>query len=281
MSLQKIKQFFSNVFDFIAVINRHNIFLFSSSLSYYTALALAPFLLILLKIGSLLGRSTQDELIFQAEFIFGEDVGKIMEMIFKNVNEGINLASISGILGVVTILLSVSVVYMQLRYSLDVINDDYNPDANKGFKAYVLERLFLMLVVIGTAILFLLSIFISNIVKFFAGDMIEQVLLGKILLMALNLLINVGLFFSVYYFIPSHRPRFNHAFKMALFSSVFFLVGKTLIGLYLENVAGHSVYGAAGTLLVFLVWAYYSAFTLFLSVELFLFVEHKKLKPHH
>ena len=67
----------------------------------------------------------------------------------------------------------------------------------------------------------------------------------------------------------------NPAVQIALFTSVAFIFGKILMGLYFKNIAMSSVYGAAGTLLVFLIWAYYSSFMLFLSLELYLF-----LHPH-
>lgn len=262
--------------EFIKVINRHNIFSFSSSLSYYAALALAPFLLILLKVGSVLGQDKQDDLVFQAEFIFGEDVANIIQMIFSNINEGVSLASISGIIGIIFLLLTVSVFFIELRYSLDYIKGDYDPDNTKTILEFIMERLFLMLVVIGTAVLFFLSIFIANILKHFAGEAMDKHIVGKILLIILNFVLSIGLFTAVYFFVPSKKAKITDAIKMAIFTSVFFLIGKILIGLYLDRIAGNSVYGAAGALLVFLVWAFYSSFTLFLSMELFLFIQSGK-----
>lgn len=272
-----LSAFLSSGKEFVNVINRHNIFSFSSSLSYYSALALAPFLLILLKVGSLLGQDKQEELVFQAEFILGGDVAKVIQMIFSNINEGVNLASLSGLVGVIFLLLTVSMVFIELRYSLDFIKGDYNPDKTKTIKELIKERLSLMVVVIGTAVLFFLSIFLSNIVKFFAGEEMDQYLGGKIALIILNFIISAGLFTAVYFFVPSKKTKISDALKMAIFTSFFFLIGKILIGLYLEKVAGNSVYGAAGSLLAFLVWTYYSSFILFLSMELFLFIQSKKM----
>lgn len=280
MSLHKIKNIANHALIFNSIINRHNIYQFSASLSYYAALALAPFLLILLKIGSLLGRDTQVEIIYQAQFIMGPDVAQIMDLIFKNINKEQNLASLSGLIGIATLLLTSSVVILQLRYSLDVINGDYDPELEKTFKAHVVERLRLMIAVIATAALFFLSIFISNIIKHFAGGIIEYHLIGQIFLILLNLIINIGLFSAVYRFVPTKKPKLIHAFKMSIFTSFFFLIGKTFISYYLENVASHSVYGAAASLLIFLIWAYYSSFIIFISAELFLFLESQKSKPH-
>lgn len=262
--------------EFIKVIIKHNIFSISSSLSYYAALALAPFLLILLKVGSVLGQDRQKELASQAEFIFGADVGNIIQIIFSNINKGVSLASISGIVGIIFLLMTVSFFFSELRYSLNYIKGDYDPSNTKTIKEFIKEKLFLMVVVIGTAVLFFLSIFIANIVKHFAGEAMDKHLEGKIFLIVLNFVLSVVLFMAVYFFVPSQKTKIKEAVKMAIFTSVFFLIGKILIGLYMERVAGNSVYGAAGALLVFMVWAFYSSFILFLSMELFLFIQSEK-----
>jgi membrane protein len=274
---KKVLSMYTNGREFISIINRHNIFSFSASLSYYAALALAPFLLILLKVGSLIGQDAQDDLIFQAEFILGEDAGRIVSIVFDNINQGISFASFSGIIGVVILLFTISVLLLQLRLSMDVIKGDYDPNKNKDVWDIVKERLFIMLLVIGLSVLFFLSLFFSNIVKYFAGDQMANHWWGQMVLIGSNFLINLAFFTALYYFIPSNRQPLNHAYKMGLLTSVCFLLGKIFIGLYLERIAGNSVYGAAGSLLVFLVWAYYSSFIMFFSMELFLFFHDKKI----
>jgi membrane protein len=226
------KNFYFKIQDFILLILKHNIFFHASAISYYAALAIAPFLLILLQVGALLGNRLQSELISQTYFVLGPEVGKITEMIFSNANEGINFASMSGIIGGGTLLF--------------------------------------------TAVLFFLSLFVSNIVKYLAGTDMEEGIWGLIVSNFLSFLINMMMFSAVYYFAPTRTPKLKAAVKMAIFTSVAFIFGKILMGLYFKNVAMSSVYGAAGTLLVFLVWAYYSSFTMFLSVEGFLFLHQEK-----
>lgn len=272
------KNFYFKTQDFIFLILKHNIFFHASSISYYAALSIAPFLLILLQVGALLGNRLQSELISQTYFVLGPEVGKITEMIFSNANEGINFASISGIIGGGTLLFTASIVFIQLRFSLDNIYGYYDPEVSRSFTDIVKERLFSMVVVIFTAVLFFLSLFVSNIVKYVAGADMEEGVWGQIISNFLSFLINMMMFSAVYYFAPTRTPRLKSAFKMAIFTSVAFIFGKILMGLYFKNVAMSSVYGAAGTLLVFLVWAYYSSFTMFLSVEGFLFLHREK--PH-
>ena len=266
------KFFYFKIKDFIFLILKHNIFFHSSAISYYAALSIAPFLLILLQVGALLGNRLQSELISQTYFMLGPEVGKITEMIFSNANEGINLASISGIVGGATLLFTASIVFVQLRFTLDNIYGHYDPELSRSFLEIVKERILSMLVVILTAVLFFLSLFVSNLVKFMAGAGADEGIMALIVSNTLSFIINMMMFTAIYYFAPTHTPKLKSAAKMAVFTSVAFIFGKILMGLYFKNVALSSVYGAAGTLLVFLVWAYYSSFTMFLSVEGFLFL---------
>lgn len=276
-----IYRFFTSFKEFVYLILKHNIFFHASSISYYAALAIAPFFLILLQVGALLGSTLQSELIGQIYYVLGPEVGKISKMIFNNANEEINLASISGIVGAVILLFTASIVFLQLRFSLDVIYGDHDPDHSRSLRDIFKERIFSMGIVAGSAVLFFISLFIANIVNYFVGDDLVSSMLGVILANLLSFMINLMIFTALYYFAPSKTPDFTSALKPAIFTSVAFVFGKILMGLYFKNVAINSVYGATGTLLVFLVWAYYSAFILFLSLEGFLFLnpQHRRDQP--
>lgn len=263
---------FIKIRNFIFLILKHNIFFHASAISYYAALSIAPFLLILLQVGALLGNRLQSELISQTYFVLGPEVGRVTEMIFSNANEGINFASISGIIGGATLLFTASIVFIQLRFSLDTIYGHYDPELSRSFMEIVKERIFSMLVVIMTAVLFFLSLFVSNIVKYVVGTDMDEGVWGLIVSNTLSFIINMMMFSAVYYFAPTRTPKLSSAVKMAVFTSVAFIFGKILMGLYFKNIAMSSVYGAAGSLLVFLVWAYYSSFTMFLSVEGYLYL---------
>ena len=274
--ISQIHRFYHGIKEFIILILKHNIFFHASAISYYAALAIAPFLLILLQIGALLGTRLQSELISQTYYVLGPEVGKISEMIFNNANEGVNLASISGFVGVIILLFTASIVFLQMRFSLDTIYGDHNPNLSRSFNEVFKERLFSMGIVVGGAVLFFISLFIATIVNYFVGADMEDNILGVIFTNFMSFMINLMIFTALYYYAPSRTPDFPSALKPAVFTSVAFVFGKILLGLYFKNVAINSVYGATGTLLVFLIWAYYSAFTLFISLEGFLF-----LNPDH
>lgn len=266
------KSFTTRVKNLASKVSEDNLFLLASSISYYSALAIAPFMLILLGVASLVGVGVQGKIIEMATG-FSPEVGKMIELIFANVNEGVNFGSISGIIGVIILLSTASLVFLQLRYSLDVIYGYFNPNASRGVWQIVREKLFAMFFVLMTGVFFIVSTTLPGLVSFFLGQENEKYLLYRALALALNIFIYVVMFWGIHIFTPSRRPKAMMAFKMALLSTAFFILGNILLASYLKGVASNSIYGAAGSLLVFLTWTYYTSFTLFLSVEVFLYLK--------
>lgn len=103
------------------------------------------------------------------------------------------------------------------------------------------------------------------------GPGIKEPLLTRLLVLVANFCLYFLLFVGLHHTAPTVRPRITESVKMAALSAVFFIIGNILLSKYLKTVAANSVYGAAGTLLVFLVWAFYSSITIFLSAEVFLY----------
>ncbi len=242
-----------------------NLFLLSSSVSYYSALGLAPFFLIVLYVAALVGKTTQERIVEKASVVFSPEVGDMIALIFMNAKEGIDIGTISGIIGAFVLLFTASLVFLQFRYALDVIYGFWTPEVTKPVRTFFIERFFAMVAVIIGATLLIASFSLTT----FVDDIFGQY---RNLVLVANFFLYICMFMGLHYFTPSRRPRKKHAFKMAILSSVFFMIGNVLLASYLKKVAADSVYGAAGTLLVFLVWTFYSSFTVFLSVEVFLYL---------
>ena len=204
---------------------------------------------------------------------FSPEVGKMIELIFANVNEGVSFGSISGIVGVVILLSTASLVFLQLRYSLDVIYGNFNPHLKKSIMDTVKEKLFAMLFVFMTGIFFIAAALLPSLVNFFLGVGNVDYDFYRALAVGINIIVYIAMFWGIHYFTPTKRPHYFEALKMGCLSAVFFLIGNILLASYLKGVASNSIYGAAGSLLVFLTWTYYTSFTLFLSVEVFLYLK--------
>lgn len=246
-----------------------NLFLLASSVSYYSALAIAPFLLILLGVASLIGGDIQERVIILSTE-FSPEAGKMIQIIFNNVNEGVSVGSISGIIGIIVLLWTASLVFLQLRYAFDVIYGYHNPQASLSIGSAIKERLFAMMVVVLSGMFLIISSSLPGVVQFFLERSVNYYLY-KAIAFCFNILVYVIMFSALHFYAPSKRPGKRESLKMGLVSSLFFLFGNFFLTGYLKGVAVSSIYGAAGSLLVFLMWTYYSSFTLFLSSELFLF----------
>lgn len=250
-----------------------NLFLLSSSVSYYSALAIAPFLLILLAVASLIGEDVQTKVINLCTE-FSPEVGTMTKIIFNNVNEGVDIGSISGILGLIIILWTASLVFLQLRFSFDVIYRHHNPLTPISLVSFVKERIFAMAVVIISGVFLIISASLPGLVAYYLKDH-SNIILYRVFAFLLNVFTYVMTFWLIQYYAPSKKPRKRDALIMSILSSVFFILGNMLLARYF-SIASSSIYGAAASLLVFLIWVFYSSFTLFLSAEIFLFYERSK-----
>lgn len=256
-------------------IDRHNLFLLSSSISYYAALGLAPLLLIILGIASLIGEDIQQGILSQVSMIAPELKGAL-EMVLDNLQSRVDLGSISGIVGLGFLVFLASLLFVQLRYSLDVIYGDMDVHKQKTVKEILKSRGILMLVAMGMCTLFALSLLINPIFNFFMGNAFENEFIKNALQVLLNFCILFVLFTGMYFITPTKKKRLRDCAQMSLLTSAAFLFGNILIGLYMKNFALNSLYGAAGAFLIFLLWTFYSSLTLFMSVEVFEFLKRKK-----
>lgn len=263
------KSWTTRVKNLVDKIFKDDLFLLSSSISYYSALAIAPFLLILLGVAALIGSDVQDKVVDMA-VKFSPQVGDLVSILFNNVNQGVNFGSISGIIGIIILLSTASMVFLQMRYSLDVIYGYFSINASKTILQTIKERLFAMLVVFCAGVFFIVASSLPGIVRYLFGP---KNFFFQFAAFGMNFIIFVAMFWLIHYVCPTRRPGKREAFKMAFLSSMFFIVGNILLASYLKGVASSSIYGAAGALLIFLIWTYYSAFTMFLSVEVFLFLK--------
>ncbi len=248
-----------------------NLFLLSSSVSYYSALAIAPFLLIILAVASLIGDEVQNKVIGWASD-FSPAVGQMIKIIFENIKEGVNLGSFSGILGLIILFWTASLVFIQMRYSMDVIYGFFDVKDNKSIWVTLWDKLFAMFVVFMAGLFLIVTSSLPGLVQFFFKSD-ENYYLLKTMAFVVNFIIYIWMFWCILFFTPSKRPGKREALKMSVLSSLFFIIGNVLLGIYFRSVAGASIYGAAGSLLVFLIWTYYSSFTLFLSIEVFLYLK--------
>lgn len=243
----------------------------AAALAYYTAFSIAPLLLLIISIAGLVfGReAAQGQVFAQLQGLLGPDAASaIQEGIANSSDPG--AGTISVIIGLVTLIWSASNVFSQLQDALNTIWE-VKADPDAGILTTVRRRFLSMTMVLGIGFLLLVSLMVSAGVAavgaFFSGVLPG----GAVVWQALNFLLSFGvvalLFAAIYKVLPDVTISWSDVWIGAAVTALLFTVGKLLIGLYLGHASVGSTFGAAGSLLVFLVWVYYSSQILFFGAE--------------
>lgn len=245
----------------------------SSSLSYYTALSLSPLLILLVTFVAFMGDNFKVELVRQIQDLVGSQAAEAIHMITENADRRESLRNLAGLLGLLTLLLSASAIFQKLRKSLNTIfavEENTNASAEEpsvwqATLGFLQGRIFNMGMVLTFVFISIVSLAISSALSLWLEG--AQLIFGQLVNFLISVLIFAILFSSLYYFLPQRRLPRRIALTSGVLTSVFFSIGKSLIGIYLGQSAVASAYGAAGSLVVLLMWVYYSSLIIFLSAE--------------
>lgn len=247
----------------------------SAALAYYTIFSLAPLLVILIAITGLFWQreAVQSLVEAQMEGLVGSQGRTFVADMLANASRP--AAGITAtIVGVITLLFGALGAFNELHNALNTIWD-VKEEETKGFveaiKKVVFSRLlsFGMILVIG--FLLLVSLVISAGLSAVNETVGTAVPLSEILLQIFNLVISIGvitiLFALIFKFLPDAEIAWRDVWLGAFVTALLFSLGKFLIGLYLGNSAVASSFGAAGSLVLLLIWIYYSAQILLFGAE--------------
>lgn len=178
----------------------------------------------------------------------------------------------AAIIGVITILLGATGVFVQLQKSLNIIWEVKATTQKSGIWSYVRMRLFSFGLILTIAFLLLISLVISTILAA-VGDWIrlhwtESILwLFNVLNIVVSLFIIMLLFALMFKILPDAKVQWRVVWRGAFVTAVLFVIGKTLLGFYFGTAQPGSGYGAAGSVVLILLWTSYSAMIVFFGAE--------------
>lgn len=177
---------------------------------------------------------------------------------------------LASLIGLATLIFGASSVAGELRAALNTVWDKPY-DANAGIKEMVKERSYALVVVLGCGFLLLVSLAVSSVLAG-AGKLTANFLpLPEVVLHALNIVLSIlvitGVFAALFKYLPDVRLEWRHVITGAFVTAVLFTIGKFLLGMYLGKASFGSTFGAAGSLVILLVWVYYSAQIFFFGAE--------------
>jgi membrane protein len=240
-----------------------------AALAYYTVFSLAPLLIIVLAIaGAVFDPETVRAQINQ-QLGLGEAGGEGIARLIEGAQKS-GSGLVASILGGAAILFGATGVFVQLKDALNTIWE-VEPKPGLGVWAYVKERLlsFGMILVIGFLLLVLLVVSaVLHGVQEYIGEWLPMPGWTAQLLDVVISFAGVTLLFAmIYKYLPDVQIRWRDVWLGAAVTALLFTVGKFLLGLYLGRASFTSAYGAAGTIVIILLWAYYSAQILFFGAE--------------
>ena len=241
-----------------------------AALAFYTIFSMAPLLVITVAIaGMFLGRqAVAGDLAGELRGLVGDDGGKVIQTMLAHASEpapGI-WATVTG---VILLLVGAVGVFGELQDSLNTIWE-VQPKPGRSIWSILSDRFLPFVMVLGVAFLLLLSLVVSAALTALSTRVLnwDTHLLGRILSFNLAFVILTLLFAMIYRFLPDARTAWRDVWLGAAITGLLFNVGKYLIGLYLGQTSIGSMYGAAGSLAIFLVWLYYSAQIFLFGAEL-------------
>lgn len=231
-----------------------------AALSYYTVLSLAPLLVIAVSIAGLLFRkqAVQDAIIAQIKAMVPSGAEAIRTMLTHAQSPGAGI--IASIIGFVVLLWSASGVFTQLRKALNRIWD-VPAASDGGWFAMIREQFFSFAMVVGIGFLLLVSLVVSTFVaalgKF--GSQYLPVAVFHVANILFSLAVITVVFALIFRFVPRQTLPWRRLWPGSFGTAVLFTIGKFLLGFYLGRASVTSSYGAAGSLVVLLIWVYYSS----------------------
>jgi len=249
-----------------------NVMKLSAALSYYTIFSLPPLLIIIINLaGKFFGKeAVRGELFGQINGIVGNEAALQIQEALKHVRlEGTGFWP--AVLGVGFLLIGASGVFAEIQNSINFIWG-LRTKPNKSTIKFIKNRLMSFSMIAAVGFLLMVGLIVNSVMDILSARLTsmfsDQFI---ILIFALNyiavFLIITALFTIIFRFLPDGRVELRDCIIGASFTAVLFMLGKFAIGFYLGNSIVGTLYGAAGSVILILLWVYYSAIILFFGAE--------------
>jgi membrane protein len=241
-----------------------------AALAYYTLLSLSPLLVLIVSLIGLFFKRTivQSGLIAQVQQLIGSTAAEVVNSILAH--STFSSGIVATVLSIVICLLSASGLFLELRDSLDIVWG-VKPSYGTGLLSLVRARAFAFLAIIGVGVLvavfLVLSIVLATPARYVLSALPPSPWVTQAVSTLISLVAMTVIFAIMYKTIPDTYIRWGDVWIGALVTSALFTAGKAVIGLYLATAGLGSPYAAAGSVVVFLTWVYYSAQIFLLGAE--------------
>ena len=255
-----------------------------ASLAYYTLFAIAPVLLVAIAVaGMVFGvEAVRGELVGQLQGLVGHDGAVAVQGLLEGASRH-RAGALATLLGAITFVLAATGAFLELQAALNAIWC-VKPKSNANVKSFLIARIRSFGLVVAIGFLLLVSLAVSAALAALSNWLGQMAPGLPLLWNAVNLILSLGvvttLFALLYAFLPDVRLKVTDVMVGAFVTAVLFTLGQQLIGLYLGQSTTTSAYGAAGSVIVLLLWVYYSSQVVLLGAEFTkVYADRTGLKP--
>jgi membrane protein len=251
--------------------NEHRALRLGAALAFYTVFSIAPLFLIVLAIAGLWfgEEAARRQLYDQLNGLVGPKGGEAIQAVVASANQP-STGLWATIVAVVTLFVGATGVFVQLQDALNFIWQ-VRRKPGRGWRSFIQNRLLSFAMVLAIGFILLVSLVISAALAALGQFMSGLIPAQEVVWQILNFLISLGLitllFAMIFKVLPDVRIAWREVWLGALLSALLFNLGKFALGFYLGRSSVASAYGAAGSLVIVLLWVYYSSQTLFLGAE--------------
>lgn len=244
----------------------------SASLSFYTVFSIAPLLIIAISLAGIFfgADAVQGKVYAQLRHLISDDAALQIQDIIKNMQHS-NKGFVSTMFGVVFLFVGASSVFLEIQDSMNFIWS-IKAKPKKNWLRFLTNRLLSFSLILGMGFVLMVSLFINAIVDIIS-ERLQTLLSSSIfyLTYSINILLVVGittvLFAIIFKVLPDGIMRWKDALVGAFVTSLLFMLGRFLIGLYLGHSKVNLTYGAASAVVIILLWVYYASVILYLGAE--------------
>ncbi len=244
---------------------------YSASIAFYTIFSLPAVLIIMVVVaGYFFGEAAvSGELYHQMKDLVGSNSADQIQSIIQNASQT-ETGTVATIIGIATLAFSATTVFVSIQNALNSIWK-VKAKPKKGWLKLILDRVMSFTIVVTLGFLLLVSLLLEAALRIF-GDYIASITditfnIMRFINYGISLVVITCVFALVFRVLPDARIRWKDVWAGAFVTTLLFTLGKYLISLYLGTSAIATTYGAAGSLVLILVWVYYSSVILLLGAE--------------
>lgn len=240
-----------------------------AALSFYTVFSITPLLIISIYLVGFLYDPTDvsNEIFIQVEEMVGKDASDLIKTTVQNASLS-ETGPVATIISLITLIIGATAVFIQLQESLNIILR-VRQKKGRGIKGIIKDRVMSFIMIIGSGVVIVIFLIITSLVAIltnYVGSL--HALILEVINFLITFVIIFVLFTLIYKILPDVHLSWKDARAGAFFTTIFFVLGKILVGIYLGKTSFGSIYGAAGSLAILLIWIYYSSQVVFLGAEL-------------